>query len=235
MIDICLICARKGSKGLKNKNLKKILKKPLIAWTISQAVNSKLFDGVYVSTDCKKIAKISKKYGAVVPFLRSKKLSNDNVSKFSVWRDFLKRIEKFKKKKVRYFTDLDCTSPIRHKTDISKMLKQLKKNKNVDGIISICKSKKNPYFNMVEKNENKFLKISKKVSKNINARQLAPKVFDIIANTYCFRAEYIKRSKNLLGGKIIGYEFDQIKSFDIDNKYDFDIVELFLKKFKKNE
>ena len=88
---------------------------------------------------------------------------------------------------------------------------------------------------MVEKNKNKFLKISKKASKNINARQLAPKVFDIVANTYCFKAEYIKRSKNLLDGKIIGYEFDQIKSFDIDNKYDFDIVELFLKKYKKNE
>ena len=89
--------------------------KPLIAWSIIQALKSKIFKKVYVSTDSKKIAKISKKYGAEVPFLRSKKLSNDKISKFLVWKDAIKKIEKISNKKVRYLVDFDCTNPIREK------------------------------------------------------------------------------------------------------------------------
>ena len=83
MIDICVICARKNSNEIKNKNLKKINGLPLISWSIKQALNSKIFYKVYVSTDSKKIAYISKKYGAEVPFLRSKKLSNDKISRYA--------------------------------------------------------------------------------------------------------------------------------------------------------
>ena len=99
MIDICVICARKGSKEVKNKNIRKIFGKTLITWSIRQAINSKLFYKVYVSTDSKKIAEISRKSGAEVPFLRSSKLSNDKVSKFLVWKNALKNIEKITKKK----------------------------------------------------------------------------------------------------------------------------------------
>ena len=85
-------------KKLKIKTLQKFWK-PLIAWSIIQALKSKIFKKVYVSTDSKKIAKISKKYGAEVPFLRSKKLSNDKISKFLVWKDAIKKLKKFQTKK----------------------------------------------------------------------------------------------------------------------------------------
>ena len=142
MIDVCLICARGGSKEIKNKNITKILGKPLIAWSIIQALKSKIFKKVYVSTDSKKIAKISKKYGAEVPFLRSKKLSNDKISKFLVWKDAIKKIEKISNKKVRYLVDFDCTNPIREKKEIYGVINLLKKNKKADGCITICKAKK---------------------------------------------------------------------------------------------
>ncbi len=99
MIDICLICARKGSKEVKNKNILKIFNTPLIGWSIKQALSSRLFENVYVSTDCQKIAKISKRFGAEVPFIRSQKLSKDNTSKFLVWKDALAKIENITKKK----------------------------------------------------------------------------------------------------------------------------------------
>jgi len=73
MKAICVISARGGSKGLKNKNILNFFGKPLIAWTIMQAVKSRKFLGVFVSTDSKKIAKISEKYGAKIAFIRSKK------------------------------------------------------------------------------------------------------------------------------------------------------------------
>tara|TARA_B100001057_G_scaffold454879_1_gene501020 strand:+ start:286 stop:993 length:708 start_codon:yes stop_codon:yes gene_type:complete len=234
MIDVCVICAREGSKEVKNKNIKKILGKTLISWSIRQAINSKLFYKVYVSTDSKKIAKISKKSGAEVPFLRSPKLSDDQVSKFFVWKNALKKIEQITKKKIRYYVDLDCTNPIRTKKDIVGVINLLKKNKKADGIVTICKSRKNPYFNMVEKSKNNFIKISKKIKNNIFSRQQAPKVFDIVANIYCLKAEYLKKSNHLLKGNILGYELEQHKSFDIDTKYDLEIVKMFLKRFVKN-
>lgn len=234
MIDVCIICARKNSKEIKNKNLIKVQGVPLIVWSIKQALKTKIFYKVYVSTDSKKIANISIKHGADVPFLRDKKLSENKTSKFLVWKDALKRIELITKKKVRFFVDLDCTNPIRFKKDIVGVIEKLKKNKKADGVVTTCKSRKNPYFNMVEKTKNQFLKISKKTHKNVTARQLAPKVHDIVANIYCLRADYLKKSKNLLSGKILGYELKQNQSFDIDSKFDLEITNLFLKKLKNN-
>jgi len=100
---LCVISARGGSKGFKNKNIKKINGKPLIAWTILQAKKTNLFEEVYVSTDSRKIKLIAEKFGAVVPFIRKKKLSNDSAAKFLVWKDALKRIEEIKKKNIIYF------------------------------------------------------------------------------------------------------------------------------------
>ena len=127
MIDVCVICARKGSKQVKNKNIKVINGKPLITWSIEQAIKSKLFYKVYVSTDSKKIAHISKKSGAEVPFLRPSRLSNDKVAKFLVWKNALKNIEKITKKRVRYYVDLDCTNPVRTKKDMIGAINFLKK------------------------------------------------------------------------------------------------------------
>ncbi len=230
MIDVCVICARKGSKQVKNKNIKKINGKPLITWSIEQAIKSKLFYKVYVSTDSKKIAHISKKSGAEVPFLRPSRLSNDKVAKFLVWKNALRNIEKITKKKVRYYVDLDCTNPVRTKKDMIGVINFLKKNKKADGVVTVCKSKKNPYFNIVEKTNNNILKISKKLKKNVSSRQEAPKVYDIVANIYCLKAEYLKKANYLLKGNIFGYEVEQSKSFDIDSKYDFEIVKMFLKR-----
>jgi CMP-N,N'-diacetyllegionaminic acid synthase len=178
----------------------------------------------------KQLQKFQKKYGAEVLTTRPKKLATDKVSKFLVWKHSIELIEKILKKKIRFIVDLDCTNPLRNKSDILGTINLLKKNKKADASVTICKSKKNPYFNMVEKIKNKFLIISKKNKFNFTSRQSAPNVYDIVANIYCLRPEYLKRSKNFLEGKIIGYELEQNKSFDIDSKYDFEIVKMFLQK-----
>jgi CMP-N-acetylneuraminic acid synthetase len=75
---IAIIPARGGSKGLPRKNIKLLLGKPLVAWTIEQAKNSKYVNKVVVSTEDKEIAEISRGYGAEVPFLRPKELARDD-------------------------------------------------------------------------------------------------------------------------------------------------------------
>ena len=88
-MDICLIPARSGSKRIKNKNLLSFFGNPMISYSIKTAIKSKLFDKVLVTTDSKKIAKISKNFGAEIPFLRPKKLANDHATDNNVIEHFL--------------------------------------------------------------------------------------------------------------------------------------------------
>jgi len=88
-MKICLIPARKGSKRIKNKNIKIFFGKPLISYAINVAKKSNLFDKIIVSTDCIKIKKISEKFGAEVPFIRPNNLSNDKSTDIDVVKHFL--------------------------------------------------------------------------------------------------------------------------------------------------
>ena len=78
---LCVICARQGSKGVPNKNIKEILGKPLIAFSIEQALESNLFDKIVVSTDSAEIREIANKYGAKCWFSRPAELSRDHSPK----------------------------------------------------------------------------------------------------------------------------------------------------------
>ena len=78
--SIAIITARGGSKRIPKKNIKEFCGKPIIAYSIKAAIDSKIFDEVMVSTDSKEIAEIAKKYGASVPFMRSEELSGDNAT-----------------------------------------------------------------------------------------------------------------------------------------------------------
>ena len=128
---LCTICARAGSKGLKNKNIINFFNKPLIYYTIRQAKLSRQFTNIVVSTNSKKILKLSKKYGADCWYLRSKKLSNDYASKVDVIIDTLVNAEKKFKIKYDLIMDLDVTSPLRNVQDIKKSIKLLKNKKRI--------------------------------------------------------------------------------------------------------
>ena len=92
-MTICIIPARGGSKRIKNKNIKKINGVPIIGAVIKLAKQTKIFKRVIVSTDSEKISKIAKTYGAEVPFLRNKKLSNDYTPVYKVLVDTVKKLK----------------------------------------------------------------------------------------------------------------------------------------------
>ena len=230
-MNLCVISARGGSKGLPNKNIKNILGKPLIAWSIEQALSVKEIDKVVVSTDSPLIAKISNKYGAEIPFLRPKNISISTSPKFDVFKYSLSKCEKIYKSNINFYLDLDCTNPLRSVSDIKNIIKFYKKNKNkVDGVFTISEARKNPYFNMVEKNKNGTLKICKKMKKPIIRRQDAPKVYEHVASMYVLNPKFIKKKNNLLDGKMLGFEMPQEKSLDIDSSYDFELIKFLMKK-----
>ena len=105
--NICVICARAGSKRLKSKNFKKLFGKPLIYHTINQAIKSKIFDHIIFSTDSLILKKLAIKYGAESWFLRPKKLANDKAAKMPVIRHAVLEAEKKFQINFDYIFDLD--------------------------------------------------------------------------------------------------------------------------------
>tara|TARA_B100000941_G_C28500508_1_gene553865 strand:- start:28 stop:606 length:579 start_codon:yes stop_codon:yes gene_type:complete len=174
---LCVIAARGGSKGVAGKNIKPLLGKPLIGWSIEQAQQCSLIDRVVVSTDSQKIAEIAKEFKAEIPFLRPKELASDNSGKWQVWQHALNKCEEFYKESYDIYLDLDCTSPLRDIEDIYKAIDFYKKN-SCDAVFSICEARRNPYFNMVEYDESQRLKVVIKREIPILCRQNAPKVYD---------------------------------------------------------
>lgn len=227
MTILCSICMRKNSKGVKNKNIKLINGKPLLYYTINQAYKSGIFDKIVVSTDSTQIMSLSKKYKAEVFFKRSNKLSSSNISKLEVIKDLLKKSEIYYNKEFDYIVDLDVTSPLRSSKDIKKAFNKFK-NKNLDILFSVTKSRKNPYFNIVEKKNNTYLVI--KNTKKIFSRQKAPKTFDMNASIYIWKRNALLNKSSLFNKNNGIYIMNDESAFDIDTSLDFDIVSSLIKK-----
>lgn len=225
--NLCIISMRAGSKDVKNKNFKLINGKPLMYYTIKQAIKSKIFDHIIVSTDSKKILKFAKSYGAEGWFLRPKRLASSRSKKVPVIKHAFFEAEKFYNKNFETIIDLDVTSPLRKIDDIIKAHKFfIKKKANI--LITGCKSKKNPYFNMFELKNNKIQKI-KKLKKNIYRRQDAPTTYDFNASIYIWKRESLINFKSFFSNKAVFYEMPENRSIDIDSELDFKLVEFLLK------
>ena len=132
-----------------NKNLRELHGKPLMAYTIEQALESDLFEHVVVSTESKKITETAKSFGAEAWFLRPIKMATDEAPKLPVIRHAFLEAEKHYKKQFDVLVDLDATSPLRNVEDITGAYRQFVEE-DADNLITACPSRKNPYFNMVE-------------------------------------------------------------------------------------
>ena len=223
-----LICARAGSKGIKNKNIRLFKKKPLISYPIKLAQKIKRIDSVSVSSDSRKIADISKRYGANIPFIRSKKLSSSTANEWDVWKDFVKK--KNFKSKDDIIVILPATSPFRIKKDVEKCISLYKKS-FLDYVIVITKASHNPHFNMVKKNKNNLVKICMPLKKKIIRRQDAPKIYNITTICFVVSAKYILSKKSgqhatLKSGKVGAIEIPYERSLDLDTEFDLKVANL---------
>ena len=226
---LCTICARGGSKNLKNKNFKKINNKLLIEHTIEQAIKSKLYNKIILSSDDKRIYKIGKKYDLDVWFLRPKNLSNDRSPKIPVIIHALLEGEDFFKTKFDIIHDLDVTSPLRKISDIINA-HQFFVKENPNNLVSGCIARKNPYFNMIEINKHNKLYISKGKNNSFIRRQDTPKVYELNASIYIWKRKFLLSNSKLLNEKTVFFEMPQERSIDIDSKFEWKIVESILNK-----
>ena len=226
MKPICLICARGGSKGIPNKNIRIIDKKPLIAHTIESAIDSKLFNHVIVSTEDKKIAEISKKYGAEIPFVRPKNLARDSTSVGDVFIHAIKKLYSLGYE-FEIFVNRDCTVPFIRNSDIKKTIEMLQKKK-CDAVYGVYKQHLNPYFNMMEKNKKGYLRLCKKLKKRPKSRQSAPVVYQL-NGLFTFNAKKFLEFGDPIMPKALPYEISPETGLMIDTEIEFQIAKEFFK------
>ena len=227
---ICIIPARGGSKRIKNKNIKQFHNKPLIFYSIKNALSSKIFTEVYVSTDSKKIQKISKKYGANVSHLRPKKFSSDKIITKDVLKNFIKNLKSIHK--IDYLCCLYPTAPLITSIDLKKAYKQFVKS-NADALISVGKYNNHPLRGF-RLSKNKYLSFKFPKYQKKNSQDLETMYHDAGAFYFYKKSQFLKTKKNLIPRKTIPFVLNQCKVVDIDDIDDFNFAKKLFQISKKN-
>ncbi|MCY9692557.1 acylneuraminate cytidylyltransferase family protein [Paenibacillus alginolyticus] len=227
---LCTICARAGSKGVRNKNIKDIAGKPLIAYSIEQAILSGLFDKIAVSSDSEEILSVAKSYGANYLIKRPDTLASDTAPKIPAIQHALRESETIFGESFEVIVDLDATSPLRNADDIRACV-ELLQSRQVSNVITGCTAKRSPYFNLVEVNNQGFVSLSKKLQNPVFRRQDAPKCYDLNASIYVWKRDILFKDNNsVFNHDTLLYEMPEERSVDIDNELDFEFVEFLLKR-----
>jgi len=221
---IALIPARSGSKRIKNKNIIRLGKKPLMVNSLELCKNSKIFDKIHLSTDSKKYSKIAKKFGYEPDFLRSRKHSTDNTPLIITLREELKNFKKLGYK-VKEICIISATSPFLKISDIVQARKLFLKFKKKYPVISVCK-----FPTKIERG----LKLNKNFLQFINKKNIIKKnqnftnSFFPTGHIAYYNAELLLKSdKNIF--KYVPLFIDRLRAIDIDEPEDLQIVKKLIK------
>lgn len=225
---LATICCRGGSKGVPSKNIRLLNGVPLIGHTILQANKCSNIEDLIISTDSAEIAKIAQSYGAEVPFLRPDNLASDTASKWPVFIHALEHYEKITGKTVDYLVDLDVTVPLKTSEDIDAAITLAKSRPDVDVVITGYEPERNPYFNMMEINEEGYAEIVKKSDKPIVRRQDAPVVYSLSPAAYVIKRSALYGYEHWSKAKCLISPMPRNRAIDIDSEFDFQLVEFIL-------
>ena len=220
---ISIIPARGGSKGLPGKNILPLCGKPMIAYTIEAAKQSKYIDHVIVSTDDQKIAEIALQYGAEVPFLRPDFLASDTAQAVDNYIYTIERLSKEWNTPIEEFVVLQPTSPLRIAEDIDGAIEMFMEKK-ADSVISYTPEAHPVRWHKYLDENNAFIDI---FDTTIANRQDLKTSYYPNGAVYVFRFSIIKKRKYYTD-KSYGFVMPRVRSVDIDYKEDFDYVEFLM-------
>lgn len=226
---LAVICARGGSKGVKNKNIRELSSKPLICYSLDILKESKYIDDYIISTDSDDIINEVEKYGFKIEFKRPHHLALDKVSRIEVIKHAFDWVENNKKKKFDVIVDIGVATPLKTAEDMDNCIELLVDYK-ANNILSVTPSQRNPYYNMVEVIDG----VVKKV-KNIGYlkdRRDAPRVYEMNDGFNVWKNDTLFCKQPQFNDKTGIYIMPRERSIDIDEEIDFFIAEALLKRIK---
>jgi CMP-N,N'-diacetyllegionaminic acid synthase len=227
------VCGRAGSKGVKNKNIRNFLGKPLLFYTLDIAKEFKNIKkdeyeiDIAVNSDSEELLDLAANHSKIYTVKRIEEHAGDNAAKVPVIIYTTEKIEEDLDKRYDYVIDLDITSPMRTINDIENGLNEME-NGNYDCVFSVVEARRNPYFNMVKEENGKIRKV---IESNFTARQQAPKVYDMNASIYVYNRKSFKN--NIINSPLEGisgiFEMKDYGVLDIDSEQDFQLMEIIYK------
>jgi CMP-N,N'-diacetyllegionaminic acid synthase len=230
---LCTICARGGSKGVKNKNLRMLLGRPLLAYSLIQARKCGLFSVIAVSSDSEAILQVASENGADVLISRPKEMATDTAGKLPAIRHCVLSVEEQLGLHFDQIVDLDCTSPLRLTADILGAV-YLLETTDSSNIVTGSYARRSPYFNLLEERPDKTITLSKQESIGlVLRRQDAPRCFDMNASIYVWKRDALLEHDSLFQTTTRLYEMPEERSLDIDSELDFELVEYIAKQRKR--
>ena len=217
---IAIIPARSGSKSIRNKNIKTLVNKPLIAWSIEACLKSKQISKIYVSTDSKKYANIAKKFGPVEILYRPKNLSTDHSTDYEMIKHAISNIDY----EYEFIAHIRPTSPLRKLRDLDSAIKGFKKSK-FNSLRSVHEMPETSYKSVeIINGELKSLKNLKLNMDELNApRQNFSKTYSPNGVIDIYKKKFVIKNKLLFGKKVKAFETSF--SPEIDSIEDFRYVE----------
>lgn len=224
------ICGRAGSKGIKNKNIRDFVGKPLPYYTISaidlflkKSTENIKYD-IVVNSDSKELLMLMQNntIQKVNLIERNENLAGDNIGKITVIADCLKQMQDRKKYNYDMVVDLDITSPLRTVKDIENLI-TMQINTGADVTTSVTTARRNPYFNQVMKTEHGYKKV---IDSNYTARQQAPQIYDMNASIYAYSPAFLESGKGILDGYCECVEMYDTGILDLDHENDFELMEV---------
>lgn len=230
------ICGRAGSKGLANKNLKKLANKPLVGYALSLInlfgeANPLVNYEIGLNTDSDALANLVDSINTNVKLVQRKpELATDTVGKIEVIRDTFINLSD-NKKSYDLIVDLDITSPLRTLSDLESLIYSHLNDQDKDVYFSVVPSRRNPYFNMVKEVGDKVSIVNKST---FTARQQAPRVFDMNASMYSFRPDFLINNHYIFNGEVGMIQMKDYLILDIDSEEDFEWLDFLFPKFLKD-
>lgn len=227
------ICGRAGSKGIKNKNLRDFVGKPLMYYSISaidlflKRTELAIEADIVINSDSKELLAmgVSNSMRAVDTIDRAAELAGDRIGKVSVIQDCLIKMENKKKHNYDAVIDLDITSPLRKVQDLEVLIKKHFETK-ADVTTSVATARRNPYFNQLKRTEHGYKKV---IASEFTARQQAPEIFDMNASLYAYKPDFLRTGKGVLDGYVECIEMYDTGILDLDHENDFELMEVIAK------
>lgn len=220
---LAVIPARSGSKSVKNKNIRKINGKPMLAYSIEHAKNSKYINRIIVTTDSEEYAAIAREYGAETPFIRPAEFATDTALDIDVFRHALTWLKEKEAYEPDVIVQLRPTDPFRDSEDIDRMIEIMLDDESVDAVRSIKENEVVPHKMWYLKQDGTIEPILKDIPEAYNMpRQELPKTYYQNGNVDLLRPSNIWKYNSMTGRKIKGYVMQEM--YDVDTEKDFDRV-----------